>query len=58
MIIAGAAVRAVCEAVGITDVLSKCYGSTNPVNVVKATMDALSQLRTKAELERLRGVTL
>jgi small subunit ribosomal protein S5 len=57
-IIAGAAVRAVCEAVGITDVLSKCYGSTNPVNVVKATMDALSQLRTKTEIERLRGVTL
>jgi small subunit ribosomal protein S5 len=57
-IIAGAAVRAVCEAVGIQDVLSKTYGSTNAINVVKATMDALAQLRNKSEIERLRGVTL
>ncbi|MGC4001645.1 MAG: 30S ribosomal protein S5 [Pirellulales bacterium] len=57
-IIAGAAVRAVCEAAGIHDVLSKVYGSTNSVNLVKAAMDALSQLRTRAEIERLRGVTL
>jgi small subunit ribosomal protein S5 len=57
-IIAGAAVRAVCESAGIRDVLSKAHGSTNPVNLVKAALDALKQLRTKAEVERLRGITL
>jgi small subunit ribosomal protein S5 len=57
-IIAGAAVRAVCEGAGIKDVLSKAHGSTNPVNLVKAAMDALSQLRPKSEVERLRGVSL
>jgi small subunit ribosomal protein S5 len=57
-VIAGAAVRAVCEAVGIHDVLTKAYGSTNPINVAKATIDALRQLRTRQEVERLRGVSL
>ncbi len=57
-VIAGAAVRAVCEAAGIHDILTKCYGSTNPVTLVKATMAALEQLRPKYEIERLRGVTL
>ena len=57
-IIAGAAVRAVCEAVGITDILTKSFGSNNPVVAVKATMNALQQLRTKQEVERLRGVSL
>ena len=57
-IIAGAAVRAVCESAGIHDVLTKCHGSTNPVNLVKAAIDALKQLRTRADVERLRGVTL
>ena len=57
-IIAGAAVRAVCEGAGIKDVLSKAHGSTNPVNLVKAAIDALKQLRTKSEVERLRGVSL
>jgi small subunit ribosomal protein S5 len=57
-IIAGAAVRAVCESAGIRDVLSKAHGSTNPVNLVKAALDALKQLRTKDEVERLRGVSL
>jgi small subunit ribosomal protein S5 len=57
-IIAGAAVRAVCEAAGIHDVLTKAYGSTNPINVAKATIDALKQLRTRPEIERLRGVPL
>jgi small subunit ribosomal protein S5 len=57
-VIAGAAVRAVCEATGIHDVLTKVYGSTNPMNVAKATLDALKQLRTRTEIERLRGVSL
>jgi small subunit ribosomal protein S5 len=57
-VIAGAAVRAVCEAAGIHDVLTKVYGSTNPMNVAKATLDALKQLRTRPEIERLRGVSL
>lgn len=57
-VIAGAAVRAVCEAAGIHDILSKCYGSTNAINMAKATMDALAQLRTRSEIERLRGVSL
>jgi small subunit ribosomal protein S5 len=57
-VIAGDAVRAVMEAAGVKDVLTKVYGSTNPVNVVKATMDALSQMRTVTEVERLRGVKI
>ena len=57
-IIAGAAVRAVLEAAGIKNVLTKSYGSNNPVLLVKATFDALDQLRTKEEIEVLRGVTL
>jgi small subunit ribosomal protein S5 len=57
-IIAGAAVRAVCEAAGINNILTKSYGSNNPVTLVKATMNALSRMRTLQEVERLRGVSL
>ena len=56
-IIAGKAVRKVVELAGIHDILTKNYGSTNPLNVVKATMDALAQLRDKHGVEKLRGVS-
>jgi small subunit ribosomal protein S5 len=57
-VIAGAAVRAVCEAAGIHDILTKSFGSNNSVTLVKATIAALQQLRSRGEIERLRGVTL
>jgi len=57
-IIAGAAVRAVLESAGIRDILTKSFGTTNPVTLVKAAIDALTQLRTTADVERLRGVSL
>jgi small subunit ribosomal protein S5 len=57
-VIAGGSVRAVCEAAGIKDILSKVHGSTNPVNVVKATMAALGSLRSAEELSAQRGVRL
>ncbi len=55
-IIAGATVRSVVESVGVTDILTKSRGSTNPVNLVKATFDALQRLRTREDIARLRGV--
>lgn len=57
-VIAGSVVRAVCEALGVTDILTKAYGSNNPMVVLKATVNALKQLRTKQDIERLRGVAL
>ena len=57
-IIAGTSVRAVAEMAGIHNLLSKSYGSTNPINLVKATLDGLAQLRTQKEAAELRGVEL
>jgi len=55
-IIAGQAVRAVCEACGIHDILTKSFGTNNPVTLVKATIDAMSKLRTREQIAALRGV--
>ena len=57
-IIAGSAVRAVCEAAGVKNILTKSFGSNNPVTLVKATIEALQHARTKDDVERLRGVQL
>jgi small subunit ribosomal protein S5 len=57
-VIAGGGVRAVLECVGITDVLSKSIGTSNPHNQVAATIDALSNLEDPAEVAKRRGVSL
>ncbi len=57
-VIAGGAVRAVVEAAGIRDILSKIHGSTNPVNVARATIEALRSLRTAEEISAQRGVPI
>jgi len=56
-VIAGGAVRAVVEAAGIQNVLTKSLGTTNPHNVVKATMDALLRLRNAEQVSAMRGRT-
>ncbi len=55
-IIAGGAMRAVLEVAGVQNVLSKCYGSTNPINVVRATINALSAIKSPAQVAAKRGL--
>ena len=57
-VIAGGAMRAVLESVGVKDVLAKSKGSSNPHSVVKATIDALTKMRDPVSIAQLRGVSL
>jgi small subunit ribosomal protein S5 len=55
---AGPGVRDVLVSAGVQNILTKVHGSTNPINLVKATINGLQQLRTREEVAKLRGVTL
>ena len=57
-VIAGGGMRAVLECAGVRNVLAKSYGSRNPINVVRATMDALAKLRTPDDIAAKRGKTV
>jgi small subunit ribosomal protein S5 len=57
-IIAGGPMRAVFEVMGVSNITAKCHGSTNPYNLVRATLDGLSKLTTAAEVAAKRGKTV
>ena len=57
-IIAGGPMRAVFEVMGVTDIICKCLGSTNPYNVVRATLNGLNAVNTPAEIAAKRGMTV
>jgi small subunit ribosomal protein S5 len=57
-VIAGGAMRAVLECAGVRNVLAKSYGSRNPINVVRATLNALSQMRSPNQIAAKRGKTI
>ena len=57
-VIAGGPVRAVLESAGVRDILTKSHGSSNPINQVRATLQALSQMKTVEQVARLRGKTV
>ena len=57
-IIAGGAMRAVFEVMGVTNVVAKAHGSTNPYNIVRATLDGLNKMSTPAEIAAKRGKTM
>lgn len=57
-IIAGGAMRAVLEVAGVQNVLSKCYGSTNPINVVRATIKALTNMNSPEQVAAKRGLSV
>src|SRR4029077_17615832 len=57
-IIAGGPMRAVFEVMGVTNILAKCIGSTNPYNVVRATLDGLRRMNTPAQIAAKRGKSI
>ena len=57
-VIAGGAMRAVFDVVGVTNILAKCHGSTNPYNVVRATINALEAINAPADIAAKRGKTV
>ena len=57
-VIAGGAMRAVLEVAGVHNVLSKAYGSTNPINIVRATIDALGSMKSPEMVAAKRGLTV